>query len=91
MSYTVTAVGERVIRSSRPEHPWARGLPEGYIIEDRGPLGVFVVHEATTIGIDKKPHTVRHDTRVDSRQDADVRKAGGVVWFDALLAKGSKK
>jgi hypothetical protein len=89
--YSVTEVGSapRTV-SHRPEHRFARGLPPGAKIEDRGDAGVFLIEglEKWT-GRDGKP-LPRPDVteqRIDAAEDAAFRRAGRDVWYDKFLTK----
>jgi hypothetical protein len=101
-TYTVTSLydakGQLTQRSSAPDMPNSfrpkveqieRGEP-GVRIEDRGAEGVFLVEDMTTMAPDGKLHKVVAASRIDSIRDAETRAKGGVVWFDAYVAKSPK-
>jgi hypothetical protein len=88
--YSVRAIGTPVARSSRPQHEYEHTLPEGTRLEDRGDLGVFLVTvPAQTTNREGKPRDVpdRIDQRVDSRQDAEMIRAGIEPWYVKHLQK----
>ena len=89
--------GSMVQRSSTPDMPEAfrervvriqAGDPD-VRVEDRGAEGVFLVEVLRPTGPDGKPREVIAESRLDSRQDAEVRRAGGAPWWERL-AKPAK-
>ena len=83
-----------VERSARPEHPYANALPEGARVEDRGEAGVFLIQKPD-VRVDKDgkplPSPDVIETRVDSRQDAELRRLGVEPWYAKYLGKSKSK
>jgi hypothetical protein len=93
MGYSITAIassntrGETTGNLSRYER---EGLPEGARIERREDGSVWLVElpPPGAIRVDAKGNKHgpdRTESRVDSVRDIDVRRRGGVVWYDRFL------